>query len=298
MKKKGSNKMKKRILALAVIAVLIMSMLVGCANTAPLSEQKDEKINAAARQTYMDFLGGKVKAKTAESFRADDEEYNYDGLLFGEYSLDEMKSAVEAVEMTESKVKYAFLDFGNDGVEELVLRFESINPDFLTWTGVLRSEGDGLYINYYYEEGYRSYASLYSTGWLYSGGSMGAGASTYSITRFDGKGVGSKQFSVSDYNGFFAEEIGYDLSADWFNRVGGWSGNYNSDEFNVREYVDENGVKLAVIAWSEDASMRAEEEALIDELAALGASVVSLEDMDAISDTSPYEGEAVAWLEL
>ena len=66
-------------------------------------------------------------------FKDDDAEYNQDGLLHGSYSLNELKTLVSEYEMTESVLKYTFFDFGSDGISELVLKFESIDPSFMSY---------------------------------------------------------------------------------------------------------------------------------------------------------------------
>ncbi|MBE6754606.1 MAG: hypothetical protein E7559_09720 [Ruminococcaceae bacterium] len=306
--------MKKRIIALLVSVVLLLSALTGCTDSATSNEYEPSvenvvvsdtnseeevtvDVNAAAEQAYMDFLAGKSKVKTAESFRKDDAEYNYDGLLYGEYSFDEMKSIIEEFEMTTSSAKYALLDLGQDGVKEMVLRFESNEPNYMNWTGILHYNGSGLDLNYYYEDGYRTFAHLYDSGWLCTGGSMGAGAGVTSIIGFDGKGVGSELFSVYSYYGTFVDSIGYDLSDDWYSMESGFSENYIGDFF-VREYKDGESVKLSVSDWSEDEAMRAEEEAMIDRFVSLGAQLIAEEEMDRLSSLAPYESAEVVWTDL
>lgn len=304
--------MKKRIIAILVSAVLLLSVLAGCAEDVPANGQaanadnavggntgtvQTTDLNAAAEQAYMDFLAGKSEVKTAESFREDDAEYNYDGLLYGEYSLDEMKELIEEYEMSSSTVRYAFADLGQDGVNELVLRFDSIDDNFMNWTGILRYNGSGLDLNYYYEDGYRTFAHLYDSGWLITGGSMGAGAGVTSIIGFDGEGFGVEKFSLYEYYGRFADSIGYDLTENWNIIENSFSNDYNG-EFFVREYNDGTVVKLSVSDWSEDQALRAEEEAYIDRLVNLGAQLITNEEMDEISSFASYETAEVAWTDL
>ena len=50
--------------------------------------------------------------------------------------------------MRESRAQYAFVDLGGDGVNELALRFESTDPSFNNWVGIVKYNGTSLDLNY------------------------------------------------------------------------------------------------------------------------------------------------------
>lgn len=80
-----------------------------------------------AKDAYQAFLSGNETVVTAERFREDDDSYNMDGLLFGTYTLGELKEKIAEYERTEAVVRYAFLDCGQDGSQEMILRLESVD---------------------------------------------------------------------------------------------------------------------------------------------------------------------------
>ena len=264
--------MKKTVLLLAL--VLLLS---GCGKAA----EKTEDANTGAETAYMEFLSGRSSVTTAECFRDDDQEYNQDGLAFGTYTIGEMRSAIAEYEMSESAVKYTFFDFGNDGTEELVLKFESVDPAFMNWTGIISFDGENLGLNYSYEDGYRTYSVLYDGGYLENGGSSGAGAHGYRIVSFDGKGFGTEEYRQNEYYGSFAESIEFDLTGD-----SNWEDEHAipyESGLLVYEYIKDGNVKIAVSGgWSEDAPLRYEEEDYIGYLVSLGAEQISMEEMNAL----------------
>ena len=129
------------------------------ATEAPENEMPDTEAD------FKSFLEGNAKAKTAESLKSKYEEETYGGLAYGEYTLEELRREVAENQMTEAAVKYTYLDCNHDGIDELFVRFEALNSSFLSWTGVIRDTEDGLQICSSYEDGYRSYADLYKSGY-------------------------------------------------------------------------------------------------------------------------------------
>ena len=267
--------MKKTVLLLALILLLS-----GCGKAA----EKTEDVNTGAETAYMEFLSGKSSVTTAECFRDDDQEYNQDGLAFGTYTIGELRSAIAEYEMSESAVKYTFFDFGNDGTEELILKFESVDPAFMNWTGIISYDGENLCLNYSYEDGYRTYSVLYDGGYLENGGSSGAGAHGYRIVSFDGKGFGTEEYRQNEYYGSFAESIEFDLTGD-----SNWEDEHAipyESGLLVYEYIKDGNVKIAVSeGWSEDTPLRYEEEDYISYLISLGAEQISMEEMNALCST-------------
>ncbi|MDD2596018.1 MAG: hypothetical protein PHD11_09445 [Bacteroidales bacterium] len=167
--------------------------IVQSSRTQIIIETADHKKPAEqSEQAYMDFLNGKIKVTTCEQFRADDNNGNFDGILYGSYSFSELKDAVAENEMSESNPKYAMVDFGHDGTTELVLRFESKNISFNSWVGIIKFDGTNLNLNYYYEDGYRTFSNLYTSGYLVTGGAVSASESITSLFQIDENGFGKE----------------------------------------------------------------------------------------------------------
>lgn len=322
MKDRGTN-VNKNFLKILVCIVLTMSLFGGCAkneesvetpetstkmeksvetsetSTSVIAEEpieaNDEQINIEAEQAYMAFLNGKISVNTSEKFRADDGEYNYDGLLYGTYSYEELKAAIIEFEGHGVITKYALVDFGQDGVNELVIRFDNVDPSFLNWIGIIRYNGEGLDLNYSYEDGYRTSSMLYNSGYLLMEGSMGAGASASTLVGFDENGIGTDIFSANSFYGSFVESVAYDLCVDGTGLTGDYNDIAGVSAIEVNEYMAGGAVKLSVSGWSKDTTVREREEALIGELENLGAEIVSEDDMKVLCSLSPYEAPEVTW---
>ena len=289
--------MEKRFFSLALCAMLVLSLFAGCAARPDAQSDVPEQSNEAER-AYMDFLSGVGSVTTAEKFGEDDE-YNYDGLLYGSYTYSELKSAISELCMSDVVTKYAFLDFGSDGTNELLLQFEPVDDTLLSWVGTIRYDGGELRLNDHYEHGYRTEAELFSSGYLKLGGSFGAGAHGYSLLRFDESGVLSPILTESELHGDFAYCIVYDLREDGGALTDEFSANALLDrsELLVREYFADGAVKLCAYDLSSDPTIREGEEAFLGELEALGAELISDAEMDALCSLEPYSAPEVEWLD-
>ncbi|MGN0400963.1 MAG: hypothetical protein ACI4HQ_01725 [Acetatifactor sp.] len=257
-----------------------------------------------ARDAYMEFLNGTRSLVTAPGFGEDDGEYNYDGVYYGEYTYPELKVAIEKYEGYDTLTKYAFTDFGKDGTEELVVRFETSGHSFLNWVGIIHYDGEGLELVYSYEDGYRTVSALYESGYLAIGGSWGAGANGMDYMKFNEKGEASILFSCNHFYSSFATQIAYDLTDD--DNVIEIYGEYNSllnedSTVEVTEYIpverDGKGVKISVSNYSRDSEIRAIEERMINELVSMGAELISEEEMEKLCSAEEIQGTEVQWID-
>lgn len=310
--------MKKRIFTISACTALLLVLLAGCAQSAqPNKPEADDNtstvtpsltpekepaasdrkgLNAEAEQAYMDFLNGASTVETSEKFRMDDSEYNYDGLLYGSYTYSELRDTISELEMSAVVPKYAFLDFGSDGVNEMLLQLESANPSYMTWVGTIKYDGGKLWLNDYYEYGYRSFATLFSSGYLQIGGSSGAGAHAYSIERFDENGFRSVVFTESELYGLYADLIPYDLLEDGKSLTADYSTLLASSEFLIREYFANGTVKLSVTGLNDDPNVRKGEEAFLAEMEDLGAELISEAEMDELCSIEKYSAPEIEWI--
>jgi len=263
----------------------------------------DAAINASVESAYIDFLNNQrplIIDKAHVPDEADQiEDDLYYGFHYGEYSYEELKATIADLEMTEADVKYALVDFGHDGVGELVARFESVDPSYLSQTLVIKYIDDKLYLTHAYSDGYRSYGKLYTSGLLETGGSMGAGASVRLVQEIDGEGKAHVLFKEYIYFGTFADSIVYELTDA--NEPLQWilSEQAPESELCVRVYIEGDGDELKIVAddWHGDSVVKAKEEAFVDELVDLGAVLVSQETMDALTFLPTDQLEEVTWVE-
>lgn len=240
----------------------------------------------AAQKAYMDFLQGSMTARTAESFREDEKLNCYEGIPYGTYSLSQLQETVRQMNGYRSVLSYAFVDFGGDGVSEMVLRCQNVDPSYNNQVFILHYDGSELEIAYTYTDGYRTYSRLDQSGYLSLGGSMGAGSHIDSVYRIDGDGKVEKQFDCYEFMGAFVPDIRY--------YIGDGHGAYTSNDYSMLAesdmclsgYVAPDGaVSFCVTDLSEDKELRDIEEMLVDELIRLGARQVSPEEMERLTDT-------------
>lgn len=251
---------------------------------------------------FLEFLSGSSSLMTAPLFEEDDEDYNFDGLFYGEYTYPELKVAMELHEDNDTSTKYAFVDINGDGKEEIALRFEGTDNPYMNWTGIIRYNGEGLELVYAYEDGYRTFSNLYESGHLSIGGSYGAGAHGADYIGFDENYKENRLFSCSYYYGSFATQIAYDLVDDYSNLLNmeDYGSLMNEDSgIEVMEYCatgkEGKEVKISVSGYSSDPEVRADEEKLINDLISLGAELIPQEDMEKLC--SVEKGSEVTWID-
>lgn len=268
-----------------------------------VQEQPDENMECvenpkAAEFAYKAFLEEKDHVITAEQFRKDDAGVNMDGLSYGEYSYEALKSAIEEFEGTSSVARYALLDCGQDGTTELALRLEALDFGYNSWVGIIYYDGENLQLNYSYEEGYRNFADLYTSGYLVSGGAVGAGGYTTALTELDNRGYGKELFRQNVYYGSTASGVFVDLinetSDFWMERAEAAA----LTQIEVREYLMGDSVKISVSGWNEDAGIRSIEEEFIDSMVESGAEMISEEEMNELCSLTSYETEIVEWKDV
>ena len=263
-----------------------------------VSEESEEP----GKDAFLEFLSGSSSLMTAPLFAEDDEDYNFDGLFYGEYTYPELKVAMELHEDNDTSTKYAFVDINGDGKEEIALRFEGTDNPYMNWTGIIRYNGEGLELVYAYEDGYRTFSNLYESGHLSIGGSFGAGAHGVDYIGFDENYKENRLSTCNFFYGSFATQIAYDLKEDYSNlpNMEDYGSLMNGDsEMEVTEYytIGKEGkeVKISVSGYSSDPEVRADEEKLINDLISLGAELVSQEEMEKLCNVET--GSEVTWID-
>jgi len=251
--------------------------------------------NDLAVKAYTEFLNGERSLKTAECFKEDDEEGNYDGILYGAYDYPALRNAIVENVWDEVESQYTLVDFGNDGVNEMVLRFTSMQSDYMNWTGIIGFDGEELSLNFYYDDGYRTLARLYKDGRLVTEGSAGAGAYCFAGFELDQKGNKESECFAAYYYGTYATSVFYDLTEDYFDLVNSFDDIAASSDFTVTEYKADGVIKISVTDWSTDTETRAREEEMISKMEELGAEVLSEEEMKKLCKVFESEGDEVNW---
>lgn len=319
--------MKKKVVVALLVVTMVSTMLSGCKKivgaalqaaidemnsqtTEEISEevtsqeetsqedmgsQKDQNDNAKAHEAYMAFLNGEGTIVTHEDYN------NYDGypgsFSYGTYTYASLKSTYESFEGYPTATKIAFVDFGNDGTEEMVLRLENTQPSYMNWNGIFHYQDGEITLMYDFEDGYRTYSEIYESGYFELGGSWGAGAYGADYFSLDEKGYPTCLYSCNQFWSSFATQIAYDLTTDGTSGTVDWDtlGYVLDDrsELEISEYVpaarNGKGVKICVDARStSDKEVMDAEERFINELVKMGAELVSREEFNKLltADTS------------
>ena len=249
------------------------------------------------------FIEGNAKAKTVETLKRDYEEDTYGGLTYGEYTLEELRSAVAENQATEAAVKYTMLDCNHDGIDELFVRFEALNSSYLSWTGVIRDTEDGLQICSSYEDGYRSYANLYKSGYHTYGGSYSAAAHGEGIYGYRDDCCEYCLFTVDNVYATYGADVAYSQVEDqdeayklymsYFSMLEEAVG-FEMRIFTSKEPDSENPLCISVENFDEG-ELKEKEEAFLEEVEKNGCRIIESSEMDEISDTSMYCTEEVEW---
>ena len=295
--------MMKQWLAPVLCAVLLLSVLTACGpketpgqSTVPA----DTGTETAApvnlddtQQAFLSFISGDGSVTTSDVFRTDDEGVNYDGLTYGSYTFAELRAKVAALEGSPANTRYALLDLGQDGIPEMMLRFESVDPTFYNWNGLVRNNGGTLELCDWYEDGYRTDATLYVNGSLLLSGSNGAGAESTTLRRFGPDGIAETVFEQSVFQGTFANGMVYDLGKEEADLTAPLP---EESHLHVTEHAAGGRISFTADNFSKDAAIKAKEEAFLKQIAALGATRVSAEEMTKLCDLAPYCDAEVAWI--
>lgn len=258
----------------------------------------NKETNEMAENAYMEFLKGNSTITTAELFKEDDnDEYPMDGLNYGTYNYEELKLSIQEFEMCDMTTKYAFVDLGHDGINEMVLRFESKDPSFMNWVGIVAYNGEGLDLNFYYEDGYRCFANLYTSGYLQTGGAMSAAGTTVSWYNFDEQGFGNRVFRLDEYFGTSAVEITYLLSEEGLPINGDYDDIAVLTEMIVSAYVTDEGVKISSSNMSSNEYVKTKEKELVEEIQGLGATLIDDGYMKEMCDMDEFVTDVVEFTE-
>lgn len=113
-------------------------------------------------------------------------------------------------ELIFSIIEYAYLDCGNDGVEEFAVRF--VAPDiYCTVTMIITCKDKSLEVVYFNESQYRSNEEPLYHGCITYGGSNGVGDHSFGLRYLDAKGDLHTVYDARELGGSWIRELDADL---------------------------------------------------------------------------------------
>ena len=243
---------------------------------------------------YEEFLNGE---RTVEVLTPED---NYVLPERGTYTLDELVDCLvenfsEYGMASSYDVQYAI--FGEEGIDLLALSIVDSEYDAYNWIGILSYTDDRLVMYYDAYFGYRSFLNIYNDGYIYAGGSDGAGASSAKYLRVLEDGTTETVRIIADLYSSWCEGAVYyvhllDDSADR-NALP----RLTDQSVLEMEFVEipGQGIYFTVDGYSQQAAVRKEEESFIEALIGLGAEQVTAEEMAELLDFVPDEDEMIYW---
>lgn len=257
-----------------------------------------KSLNDDIEKIYLDFINENGLLSPSKEYANDDKEYIYARLQHGEYTYSEAKAAIEKIINCDMTPKYAMADINQDGVEELIIRFNAKEELYMNWVGIVTYNEGKLELVYSYEDGYRTWSTLYDSGILAVSGSWGAGAHGVNYSKFDKDFNEILLFACNEYIGSFAAQIAYDLTdtetvAKYMNDCD--NALYENSVLEVTEYVslEDKKVKISVSGYSEDVTLKAAEEKMVNGLVDMGAELISDDEMSKLCDIQA--GNEVTW---
>ncbi len=192
--------MKKKLAMAFMMAVLAVS-LTACQKGQEQTEEIEvidfEEVTEttdvmSTKQRYESFLKGEGKLYFNQYMPS-----GYEAIQFEKtkgYTLSELLAVLKGkytdVDI-DMEIDYAYLDCGNDGVEELAIRFNGISvegPEISTQVYVIKDIEEKLECCYYYETWSRSHTDINCYGYVTSSGSNGASNHGYDAGYIDADG--------------------------------------------------------------------------------------------------------------
>ena len=326
--------MKKKFLMLLMCSVLTCSMITGCGNenvsdanvetesidaeddededssddiveedTEEVQEQEpenepeedaEENVSDMPRSDAYDmFLAGEMDVTVID----DDNEYSKPDP--GTYSYEELRDAV--IEDLgygaegEYDIKYALFtpDSGEEGDDILVLYVENQNASALSWLGFIGYNNGKLEMQYFNEFGYRSYLDLYYTGDMIYGGSGGAGAHYQDYLQVNPDASVDTVYESAYLYASWCSDVFYTLDSNYdYSLIPALDGD---SELEMTRVTKDGTVYICVAHWSDNKSIKEQEEAFVQALEDIGAVVVDEDKIAELTVTSVDESKTMTW---
>ena len=266
----------------------------------PVSDEEDvsDAVPAMPRSDAYDmFLAGEMDVTVINESRDD-----YACPKSGTYSYQELRDTV-AQGLTYGNggklaVKYALFtpDSGEEGDDILALYVENSDPSFMNWIGFIGYNNGKLEMTYFNEFGYRSFLDLYYSGDFFYGGSGGAGAhyQDYLVVKPDASV--EKVYASSYLYASWCSDVFYTLDSNYdYSKIPALDAD---SELEMTSVVKDGTVYICVSRWSDNKSIKEQEEAYVKTLEDLGAVVVDEDKIAELTESSVDESKTMTWNDI
>ena len=246
----------------------------------------------AAVTAYKDFIDGKNKISTAGCIDKEGVS-SYPDLKSGSYSFEELKKAVKFDQAAGSVARYAIVDCGRDGLNELAVCCDRLDHKDASVICIIGYDNGNLVMNAFFEENAPNEYRLYDSGYLEYSVTPVRGIYKKSLIRAGEGGKCTKVFEYNEYQGSYAVNILQHLNSSGDETGEGYE--RIPSDFWIRELVSEGQVVISVSGWSVSESDRSLEEKLVQKIKSLDAEEVSEAKMKELSSTEEYTAAEVVW---
>ncbi|MBO4882645.1 MAG: hypothetical protein J5570_03950 [Lachnospiraceae bacterium] len=320
--------MKRKILMLLMAGLLSFAMMAGCGNTAePVAEAEEEEeddrnlaqeiddedepevvqvdepedepepedvkeLDMPRSDAYEMFLAGEMDVNVLED--PDDPYAQYMIPAKGTYSYDELIDAILGEYPGKYDVKYTMFtpQLGEEGDDVFVLYLENHDPSFYSWIGFIAYDTDGLNMRFCQEFGYRSFFDLYYDGYVLTGGSNGAGAQDFNCHCVLPDSSLRTLFKSSHLYSTWCGDITYQLDPDMDYELRPTLTYDSGLEMNVL-YFGDNDVRFTVSSYSDNKSIKAEEERFVQAIKDMGAVEIDKAEYDSLTNVDIDESKLI-----
>ena len=256
-------------------------------------EPEDVKeLDMPRSDAYEMFLAGEMDVNVLED--PDDPYAQYMIPAKGTYSYDELIDAILGEYPGKYDVKYTMFtpQLGEEGDDVFVLYLENHDPSFYSWIGFIAYDTDGLNMRFCQEFGYRSFFDLYYDGYVLTGGSNGAGAQDFNCHCVLPDSSLRTLFKSSHLYSTWCGDITYQLDPDMDYELRPTLTYDSGLEMNVL-YFGDNDVRFTVSSYSDNKSIKAEEERFVQAIKDMGAVEIDKAEYDSLTNVDIDESKLI-----
>ena len=253
---------------------------------------EEKELDMPRSDAYEMFLAGEMDVTVLED--PNDPYAQYMIPAKGTYSYDELIEAILGEYPGKYDVKYTMFtpQLGEEGDDVFVLYLENHDPSFYSWIGFIAYDTDGLNMRFCQEFGYRSFFDLYYDGYVLTGGSNGAGAQDFNCHVILPDSSLRTLFKSSHLYSTWCGDVTYQLDPDMDYELRPTLTMDSKLEMNVLYYGD-GDVRFTVASYSDNKSIKAEEERFIQAIKDMGAVEIDRDEYDSLTSTDIDESKII-----
>lgn len=254
--------------------------------------EEDEGLDMPRSDAYEMFIAGEMDVNVIAD--PDDEYSEYMVPAAGTYSYEELINAVAEEYPGTYDVRYTMFtpDTGEEGDDVMVIYMENHDPSFYSWIGFASYDRDGLNMRFCQEFGYRTFFDLYYDGYVLTGGSSGAGSQIMDCYRVLPDSSFECVYRSSHLYSTWCGDITWTLDPDMDYELRPTLPNESGLEMRV-VYLNDGDVRFCATGFSDNKSVKTEEERFIRQITEMGAVQVTPEDIDSLIAVDIDEGKLI-----